>query len=100
MAKSDPIQFRAQEVGDAVDLLKEMRVEGINVSEIGREGMKRVIREITTGDEKASVFSAYQRGDIDEDTARVFLGDALDTMDADAREVRAAVEDETSDLVQ
>ncbi|MFW5950207.1 MAG: hypothetical protein ACOCR6_02525 [archaeon] len=100
MPTSDPIQFRAQEVGAAVDLLKQMRLEGINVSEIGREGMKRVIREITTGDEKARVFSAYQRGEIDEDTARVFLGDALGTMEADAREIRRAVEDDTSDLVQ
>lgn len=100
MPKSNPIQFRAQAVGDAVEFLKEIRLEGLNVSEIGREGMKRVLREITTGEEKATVFSAYQRGEIDEETARVFLGDALETMQADASEMRAAIQDDTSDLVQ
>lgn len=42
----------------------------------------------------------YQRGEIGEEVARVFLGDHLDTMAVDAEEVRVAINDDTSDLVQ
>lgn len=100
MADSDPIQFRGQEVSEAVDVLREMRVEGINISKLGREGMKTMIQQVTTAEEKATVFSAYQRGELDEAVARVFLGDKLETLQTDAEEARAAIEDNTSDLVQ
>jgi len=100
MSGNDPIQFRAQELGDAVDMLKDLRVEGINVSELGREGMRRMIQEVTTGDEKVTVFSAYQRGEIDADVARVFLGEQFETMQADAEEITDAIDDDTNDLVQ
>jgi hypothetical protein len=95
----DPIHFRPQEVGEAVDLIKELRIEGVNTSQLAREGLKEMLRQITTGDEKATIFRQYQRGDIDEDVARVFLGDSLDTMAADATEIEAAIDDDTSDLV-
>lgn len=94
-----PIQFRAQEVGEAVALLKNQRIEGINVSKLAREGLKQMLREITTGDEKAEIYSMYRRNEIDKDVARVFLGDSLDTMLADAEEIQAAVTDDTSDLI-
>lgn len=97
--ESDPIQFRPQELGEALDLLKEQRIEGINVSKLAREGLREMLRQITTGDEKARIFSMYQRGEIDEDVARVYLGEALDTMEADAAEIEAAVEDDTSELL-
>jgi hypothetical protein len=100
MGDSDPIQFRGQEVSEAIEVLREMRVEGINISKLGREGMKTMIQQVTTPEEKATIFSAYQREELDEAVARVFLGDDLDTMQADADEARAAVEDDTSDLVQ
>ncbi|MCU4802077.1 hypothetical protein OB920_17010 [Halobacteria archaeon HArc-gm2] len=98
---SDQFRFRGQEVSEAVDLLDEFRLEGVNKSEIGRQGVKKVLREVTTGEEKAAVFAQYQRSEIDEDVARVFLGDRLDTMLADAEATREAIEDgDTSDLVQ
>lgn len=97
--ENDPIQFRPQELSEAIDLLREQRVEGINVSKLAREGLREMFRQVTTGDEKAQIFSMYQRDDIDEDVARVFLGEALDTMEADATEIEAAVEDDTSELI-
>jgi hypothetical protein len=99
-AKNSTVQFRGQEVDEAVDYLKELRIEGLNVSKLAREGLKDKLREVTSGDEKATIFSMYQRGEIEEEVARVFLGDHLDTMAADAEEVRAAIDDDTSDLVQ
>ena len=98
--KNDTVQFRGQEVGEAVNHLKELRIEGLNVSKLAREGLKDKIQEVTSGDEKATIFSMYQRGEIEEEVARVFLGDHLDTMAADAEEVRAGIGDDTSDLVQ
>lgn len=99
-AKNGTVQFRGQEVGEAVNHLKELRIEGINVSKLAREGLKDKLQEVTTGDEKATIFGMYQRGEIDEDVARVFLGEHLDTMAADVEEIRAAINDDTSDLVQ
>lgn len=98
--KNGTIQFRGQEVGEAVDHLKELRIEGINVSKLAREGLKDKLQEVTTGDEKATIFGMYQRGEIDEDVARVFLGEHLDTMADDVEEIRAATNDDTSDLLQ
>ena len=98
--KNGTVQFRGQEVGEAVDQLKGLRIEGINVSKLAREGLKDKLQEVTTGDEKATIFSMYQRGEIDEDVARVFLGEHLDTMAGDAEEIRSAINDDTSDLVQ
>lgn len=98
--KNGTVQFRGQEVGEAVAHLKELRIEGLNVSKLAREGLKDKLQEVTTGDEKATIFGMYQRGEIDEDVARVFLGEHLDTMAADVEEIRAAINDDTSDLVQ
>lgn len=101
MSTSDNVlQFRGKEVGEAVDFLDELRIGGINRSELAREGLKEIIREVTTPDEKAEIFARFQRGEIEADVARVFLGDELDTMADDAEVVAAAIEDDTSDLVQ
>lgn len=100
MSSNDTYQFRGKEVGEAIDLLDERRVGGVNKSELAREGLKTVLREITTPDEKAEVFAMYQRGEIEEGVARVFLGDDLDTMRDDAAVVAEAVDDDTSDLIQ
>lgn len=100
MRSNDTYQFRGKEVGEAMDLLDERRVGGVNKSELAREGLKTVIQEITTPDEKAEIFATFQRGEIEEDVARVFLGDDLDTMRDDAAAVAGAVDDDTSDLVQ
>lgn len=99
-ARNDTVQFRGQEVGKALNCLKDLWIEGLNASKLAREGLKDKLREITSGDEKASIFSMYQRGDIDEEVARVFLGNELDTMAADSEEIRTAIDDDTSNLVQ
>jgi hypothetical protein len=65
-----------------------------------REGLKDKLREVTSGDEQATIFSLYQRGEIGEEVARVFLSDHLDTMEAVVEEVRTGIDDDTSDLVQ
>lgn len=100
MSGNDILQFRGQDVGEAVDLLDDRRIGGVNKSELAREGLKAMLREVATPDEKAEIFAMLQRGEIEEGVARVFLGDDLDTMREDAEAVAAAVEDDTSDLIQ
>jgi hypothetical protein len=87
------VQFRAQEVVEAVKF-KQQWIETRNMDE------KDKLQGVTSGDGKATIFSMYQRGEIEETVARVFLGDHLDMMAADAEEVRAAIDDDTKDLVQ
>lgn len=98
--RDDVLQFRGQEVGEAVELLTELRVGGVNKSELAREGLRELLHEVTTPDEKAEIYAMLERGEVERDVARVFLGDELDTMEADATEVTEALEDDTSDLVQ
>lgn len=93
-------QFRGEEVAEAAELLKEQRVGGFNKSEVAREGTREKLREIATPEEKAEIFAQWRRGDVEEDVARVFLGDELDTMMADAEAVADALDDDTSDLIQ
>lgn len=62
--------------------------------------MRRMIQDVTTGDEKVAMFSAYQREEINAVVARVFLGEQFETMQTDAEEIKDAIDDDTSDLVQ
>lgn len=93
-------QFRSREVVQAVNLLDEIRREGINKSELGRTALKSALQDVAKPEEKAIVFAAFRRGEVSEEVARLYLGDALDTMQADADEVASAIEADTSQLVQ
>lgn len=97
--ENNTVQFRGQRSRRGRRLPQELRIEGLNASKFAREGLKDKLREITSCDEKAAIFSVYQRGEIEKEVARVFLGDHLDTMATDSEEVRAAIDD-TSDLVR
>lgn len=99
-SSSDAFRFRGRDVKEAADVLDDLRVGGVNKSELAREGVKSILRDVTTGDEKAEVFARYQRGEIGEEAARIFLGEALDAMETDAEETREALDRDTSGLVQ
>lgn len=97
---STMFQFRGEEVSEAAELLQEQRLGGFNKSEVAREGTKQMLRQIATPEEKATIFGMWRRGEVEEDVARVFLGEGLDTMLEDAEAVTAALDEDTSDLVQ
>jgi len=97
---SDPVRFRPKEVGEALETLEEMRVEGLNTSKLAREGLRALLPEVTKAEEKVAVWNRFRDGELGEDAARVLLGDEFDVMMAEAEHVQAAVDDDTDSLVQ
>ncbi|MDS0220137.1 hypothetical protein NDI54_02105 [Haloarcula sp. S1AR25-5A] len=100
MGSSDAVRFRPKEVGEALETLESLRVEGLNTSKLAREGLRALLPEVTKAEEKLAVWNQFRAGEISEDAARVLLGDEFETMQAEAEQMEAAVADDTSDLVQ
>lgn len=87
----DKIQFRGETEKRATQVIDQMRLGGINVSELAREGLKEKLREALSDEEKITIHQRYKDGDISEDVARTLLGDAIDEIERE----RAAFEDAT-----
>lgn len=75
------IQFRAGPEKAAADLLDEIHVGGINVSELARAGLVAMLRRVMTADDETAVYVRYSRGEIDAEVAQVLLGEKLHRMD-------------------
>ena len=86
---NDKIQFRGEAEKQATQVVDELRLGGINVSELAREGLKEKLREALSDEEKIAVYRRYEDGEISEDVARTLLGDALDEIERE----QAAFED-------
>lgn len=96
----ETVQFRAGAEKKAAELVDEMRLGGINVSELAREGLQEMLRRTLSEEDKIRIYRRYEAGDIEDIVARVLLGDELDEI---ARE-RAAFEEamalDTDDVFQ
>jgi hypothetical protein len=86
---SDKIQFRAGTEKEAVKLVDELRLGGVNVSELAREGLQEMLRRTLSEEEKIEIHHLYTQGQVSEEVARMLLGTELDDI---ARE-RDAFED-------
>jgi hypothetical protein len=73
----DTVQFRSESIKEVLDVLKEIRVGGLNESEVGRVAMERLIPEILSDDEKMEMYEMYERGEISKRALEVALGDEL-----------------------
>ncbi len=80
MSYDDEIKFRVGAEKEAVKILDELRVGGVNISQLAREGFQEKLREAVSDDDRIRIYEMYDEGEIDEDVARVFLGDDLDRM--------------------
>jgi len=96
MSYDDEIKFRVGAEKEAAKLLDNLRVGGVNISQLAREGFEEKLREALTDDDRVEVYEMYDRGEIDEEVARVFLGDDLDRLKDDIREFEEAAERDTS----
>ncbi len=89
----DTVQFRSPAIKEVLDSIGEIRVGGLNESEVGRTAMEKLIPEILSEDEKKQLYGMYERGEISEEAAEVALGDELDDM----KEMRADTEEMAAD---
>jgi hypothetical protein len=95
----ETIQFRAGVEKEAAELLDEIHLGGVNVSELARVGLVEMLRQSLDERDEIAVYERYSRGEIDEETARVLLGERLDRMEEERESFKAATERDTSEFV-
>ena len=86
---NDKIQFRGQAEKEAAQIVDQMRLGGINVSELARRGLQEKLREALSDEEKITLHQRYTQGELSEEVAEILLGDALEEIERE----RAAFED-------
>lgn len=96
----ETIQFRAGSEKRAADVVDEMRLGGINVSELAREGLREMLRRTLSDEDKIRIHQRYEAGEIDEEVARVLIGDALDEIADDRVAFEEAMELDTDGVFQ
>lgn len=77
----DTVQFRSKPIKEVLELLKEIRVGGLNESEVGREAVARLLPEMLSDGEKIELYERYERDEVSEDAVRIALGDDFDEME-------------------
>lgn len=90
------IQFRVGAEKEAAELLDEIHIGGVNVSELARTGLIEMLRRSLDEQDEIAVYERYSRGEIDEDVARVLLGEKIDQMEAENDAVESAMKRDTS----
>lgn len=97
---NDKIQFRGAAEKEASNIVDDMRLGGINVSELAREGLQEKLREALSDEEKIELHQRYKQGDIADDVAEILIGDALAEIDRERAAFEGAMELDTSDVFQ
>lgn len=95
----ETVQFRAGAEKEAAAVLDEIHLGGINVSELARTGLVEMLRQSLDERDEIAVYERYSRGEIDEDVARVLLGEKVDRMDVEADAFEAAMDRDTSSFL-
>jgi len=100
MNYEDEIKFRVGAEKEAAKILDEIRVGGVNISQLAREGFEEKLREALSDDDRIKIYEMYDNGEIDEGVARVFLGDDLDRMEEDIHAFENVEEDTSRHLAE
>jgi len=97
---NDKIQFRGAAEKEATQVVDEMRLGGINVSELARQGLQDKLTETLSDEEKIAIHQRYTNGELSEEVASVLLGDALDEIDRETEAFEAATDLDTDGVFQ
>jgi hypothetical protein len=101
MAKSnDKIQFRGGTEKEAAQIVDQMRLGGINISELARQGIQEKLREVLSDEEKITLHQRYKQGEISEEVAEILLGDGLEEIEREREAFEEAAELDTSGVFQ
>lgn len=91
-ANNDKIQFRGEAEKEASQVVDELRLGGINVSELARQGLQEKLRETLSDEEKITLHQRYEQGELSDDVAAILLGDALDEIEREREAFEAAAD--------
>lgn len=95
----ETIKFRAGPLKEAATELDAVHLGGINLSELAREGLTRMLRQVMTDADKIAIYERYTAGEVSEDATRVLLGDEFDLLEEDAAAFAEAVDGDTSEYL-
>lgn len=59
---NDKIQFRGETEKEASQVVDQMRLGGINISELARQGLQEKLRETLSDEEKIELHRRYKQG--------------------------------------
>lgn len=97
---NDKIQFRGETEKEASKVVDDIRPDGINVSELARQGFQEKLRETLSEEEKIELHRRYKQGDISDDVAEILIGDPLAAIEREQASFEDAMELDTSDVFQ
>lgn len=92
-------QFRGGAEKRAAKLLDKIHLGGVNVSELARVGSVEMLRQSLDERDEIAVYERYSRGKIDEDTARVLLGEKPDRVETERSSFETATGRDTSEFL-
>ncbi|WP_123620127.1 hypothetical protein [Halorubrum sp. CSM-61] len=78
---NDKIQFRGEAEKEASQVVDQMRLGGINISELARQGLQEKLRETLSDEEKITLHQRYKQGELSEEAVEILLGDALEDIE-------------------
>lgn len=99
-AGDDKIQFRGASEKEAAQVVDDVRLGGVNTSELARKGLQAMLRRTLSDDERIEIHRRYRQGEVSEEAARVLLGDDLDEIARERAAFEEATEMETDGVFQ
>ena len=99
-ANNDKIQFRGKTEKEASQVVDQIRLGGINISELARQGLQEKLRETLSDEEKIEIYQQYEQGEISEEVAEVLIGDSLEEIQREKEAFEDAMDLDTSGVYQ
>ncbi len=97
---NDKIQFRGEAEKEATQVVDKMRLGGINISELARQGLQEKLQEALSDKEKITLHQRYKQGDISEDIAEILLDEGLEEIERERNDFEEASELDTTGVFQ
>jgi len=97
---NDKIQFRGEAEKEATQVVDQLRLGGINISELARQGLREKLREALSDEEKITLHQQYKQGDISKDVAEILLDDGLEEIERERNAFEEASELDTTGIFQ
>jgi hypothetical protein len=79
-----------------LELLDELHIGSVNVSELARTGLIEMLRRSLDEQDEIVVYERHSRGEIDEDVARILLGEKIKQMVAEKEAFESALGRDTT----
>ncbi|NGM70662.1 hypothetical protein G6M89_16895 [Natronolimnobius sp. AArcel1] len=97
---NDKIQFRGKTEKEASQIVDQMRLGGINISELARQGLQEKLRETLSDEEKIEIYQRYEQGEIPDEVAEMLIGDGVEEIQREKEAFEEAMKLDTSGVYQ